>query len=376
MTFDGYSTIGELDPLQQPLDTALVCNDTPVSTSLAALDPYLNPQAVVLTSHSSRQIVQRTGAQTVITFRGNYYGQQSAVELRYNGGAWTGATTNRPAGTWAATMSLASGQGNLEARLNGNDATKITLSYFGVGDVIVIGGQSNGAGRGLANQTYANPTLKAASFKKSYVWDDMLDPTTDSTGALDAVLYDYDAGGMGSVWPLVATGYMAARGWPLAIVPSCKGGTGIALWTPPATPFDRSTLCGAMMYRAQVTGAKLICWWQGEGGIDDVTGASYYVPYMQMSAAVAANLPGVKVMPCKLQYCTGVTDPRNINGWTAIQYIWNNDPNSVTGPTMANNAPPIAGDLSSDDAFHLQINAKLQTAADRWVAALLAVLPA
>lgn len=366
--------IGEPDVIET-YETGLICGGRPIAVNVKPLEPYINTKAVTLTSHSSRQVVQRTGSSTSITFSGRYIGQQSSVEIRYNGGAWTSATVNRSAGTWSCTMSLPSGQGSLEARLSGNDATRITLSYFGVGDVICIGGQSNGAGRGLSNQSYTHPTLKASRFNKAYVWDDLVDPTSDSTGALDSVLFDYDPSGMGSVWPLVATGFMAARGWPLGIVPSCKGGTGITLWTPPATPFDRTTLAGAMMHRARVTGAKLICWWQGEGGYDDVTGSSYYVPYMQLSAAVAANLPGVKMMPCKLQYCTAVTDPRNTNGWTAIQYIWDNDPNSVVGPTLASNAPPISGDLVTDDGFHLQSNVNLQAAADRWLASILAALP-
>lgn len=371
------SPIGEVDVIETPPLTGLLCNSRAISASGSPLDPYINQRDVLITSHSSRQTIQRTGTLTSVTFSGFVYGQRPLVEVRYNNGSWTLANSNKSTGTWSCTMSLPSGQGNLDVRVLNEPDTTTTLVKVGVGDVICIGGQSNGAGRGFNNQSYSHASLFASSFNKAYEWVDLTDPTSDSTGLLDPVLYDYDAGGMGSVWPLVATAYMAARGRPLSIVPCCRGGTGIGAWRPPATQFNRSTLAGAMMYRASITGAKLICWWQGEGGIDDVTGSSYYNQYMQLSAAVAAAVPGCKMMPAMLQHCTdgSLTDVQQNNHRTAISYIWANDPNSVQGPTMAATSPAGVDDLTTDDGFHLQTDINLQAAATRWLNAIIAAIP-
>ena len=77
--------------------------------------------------------------------------------------------------------------------------------------------------------------------------------------------------------------------------------------------------------------------------------------------AIAADI-GVKLMPCILQNSTGITDAdeQKIRDATTARIAGNS--NVVAGPDFS--------DMSSDDAFHFESDAKLTTAASRWWTAI------
>jgi hypothetical protein len=70
------------------------------------------------------------------------------------------------------------------------------------------------------------------------------------------------------------------------------------------------------------------------------------------------------LMPCKLQNSSGITDADELKINDAIAQAWGDNANVATGPDLT--------DLASDDTFHLQTNAKLLTAAERWAQKILA----
>jgi hypothetical protein len=238
--------------------------------------------------------------------------------------------------------------------------TGVTASaaYVGIGDVLVIAGQSNASGRGTNSQSYSHATLKASLFGNDYTWRELADPTDSITNQGDAISKETSQAG-GSLWPLLATSFLADQGVPVAFIPCAKGGTRIADWLPGVNHQDRATLYGSMVYRALQSGCKAVLWWQGEGDAQDGTSqATYNSRLDSLANEIQADL-GVKLMPCKLQNITAAGET-GINA--AIAEAWGDNANVLTGPDLS--------DIATDDDVHLQTDAKLLDAAGRWWAAL------
>lgn len=235
-------------------------------------------------------------------------------------------------------------------------------------DTWIIAGQSNNSGRGTNSQVWT-PALgfPALNFANDYTIKRLADPYDSDSGQVDTVSSDSIAAG--SVWPLVATYYLANVRKRLLLVPCAKGGSAITSWLPGANHQDRSTLYGSMVYRALRAGGNLkaVMWWQGEtDAINGMNQATYNGHLDTIANAVMSDL-GVPLMACKLQNSSGITDDPNeaaINA--AIAEAWADNANVLQGPDLS--------DLGSDDAYHLQGDEKLATAAGRWWTAIQAAL--
>jgi hypothetical protein len=307
---------------------------------------------------SSCHIIQRSGATGTIPVSGFAAGGVD-IEARWNGGAWTTIATN-VSGAYSGSFANGSGQGPVETRVKNSSISSIVRDHTGVGDIFIVAGQSNAGGQGTNLQSYSHATLRAGLLGNDYLWRELVDPTDSIVNQYDSVSQDGSA--LGSVWPLLATLHMAATGVPCAFVPCALSSTSITQWLPGANHQDRTTLYGSMVRRALLTGAKAVLWWQGEtDAVNAMASATYNGHLDAIANAVQADL-GVKLMPCKLQNCSGATAPNQANINTAIATAWGDNANVLTGPDFA--------DIASDDAFHLKTDAKLLTAAQRWWAAL------
>jgi hypothetical protein len=241
------------------------------------------------------------------------------------------------------------------------------VQFVGIGDVYIIGGQSNASGRGTTNQTVTspagNPTLKATNFQNSYVWGILTDPFDSNTNQVDSVSSNDAAGA--SCWIPLATTYLSNRGYPVAFVPCPLQGTSITAWQPGADHQNRATLYGSMVYRYfQVGGAKALLWWQGETDANAGMSAATYQGHLETIANAWNADTGLKMYVTKLQNCTGA-DVTTINS-------------AIVAAIAANafiEAGPDLSDITTDDTFHLTTTTKLQTAADRWWTILNAAFP-
>lgn len=291
-----------------------------------------------------------------ITGSGTY-----TVEARFNGGAWTTIANNVPAGEFNATLTNQTmGTGTLEWRVVETGQTT-TVNNVSIGDVYIVGGQSNAVGEpGTPYQSYSHATLKAHLFGNDYQWKELVDPTDSNTNQVDTV--SSDSGSAGTVWPLLAQHILDNTGVPVAFVPCAKGATTISQWQPGANHQDRTTLYGSMVYRALQTGCKAVLWWQGESdGIAGTSQASYNAGLDTLANAIQSDL-GVSIMPCLLQSCTGIADANEAPIRAAIIEAQGDNANVLTGPDF--------GDIVTDDAYHLKTAPKLQEAANRWWTAL------
>ena len=311
--------------------------------------------AITITSPAPYQIIQRHGGVANIPIRGTV-DASGTVEARFNGGDWQPIAQGANGAFSGALENQPQGQGALEVRLA--DASDVTAAvpYVGIGDVFVIAGQSNASGRGDHLQSAGHDWLKAALFGNDYLWRELSDPTDRDAGQVDSVSVDFEAAG--SVWTLVAGHYLNATGVPVAFVPAAKGGSSITAWQPGRDPFDRATLYGSMAYRARLTGAKAVLWWQGEtDALDGMAQADYQRQFSQLATAVRRDL-GIPIMPALIHNSMAIPDDSEAAVRRAVVDAVNALATVLLGPDLS--------DLASDDQYHLRSDANLQTAAERW----------
>lgn len=293
---------------------------------------------LTLTNPVSYRVFQRnTSGFGDIAINGTYTGSPGALEASFNGGAWSIIEASPTGGVFSGTLTgQAGGQGTLSVRWRGNPDSVVTRTLVGVGDVFIVGGQSNACGMAETNQSYSHATLKACMFGNDYTWKELVDPFDSNSGQVDTV--SSDAGTAGSCWMRVATRYMASQGVPCAFVPCPKVGTQISVdWGVPTNHQDRTTLYGSMIYRALQTGAKVILWWQGESdAVNGMSEASYNTALDTLANTINSDL-GVKLMPCKLEMMNDApwnfpTQRTAINN--AINTAWGDNSNVLAGADL------------------------------------------
>lgn len=319
--------------------------------------------SITVLSPTNFKTFQRSGTTGNISINGTYTGTPTSIEASFNGGSYATITASPSGGTFNGTLtSQAQGQGTLTVRFTNNTSVSNSKSYVGIGEVFLVAGQSNGSGRGSSNQTYSSTDgFKAVLFGNDYVWKELVDPYDSPTGQIDTVSSDSTAGGSWVV--LLATEIMNQTHVPVAFIPSCLSGTGLTDWAVPTNHQDRTTLYGSAVYRSlQTNGIRAVLWWQGEHEANaGNTQAYYYDNFSPIAVAFKADL-NAKTMPIKLQNSAGIPDGQETPILAAIGQAWLDTATVLPGPDVS--------DITSDDTFHLITTPHLQTAADRWFAAL------
>lgn len=289
------------------------------------------------------QIFQRAGATGSITLSGTYTLGivPTAIEARWNGGAWTTVDASPSGGAWTGSLSgLTPGQGRLEVRIANAPTVNAAVDDIGVGDVFLVAGQSNAAGSTTNTQNYTHATLKASNYNPGLGWRNLSER---------------------SVWPLVATYLMADQSVPVAFIKTAVGSTSSDDWLP-AT----DTLYAAMLATVITCGSApgMCLWWQGETDAGaGVAEAIYNANLDTIVDSIKAEL-GVNTMVCKLQNCTGPTPTNLAKIQDAIVTAWGDNANVLTGPDLS--------DITTDDAYHIQNDINVAIAAGRWADRILA----
>lgn len=311
--------------------------------------------AITITSPVPYLVYQRHGGVSNIPVRGTT-DATGTIEARFNGGDWQPIAQTAGGAFSGMLENQPQGQGALEIRLAEAPDVTAAVPYVGIGDVFMIAGQSNASGRGDHPQSAGHDWLKAALFGNDYLWHELTDPTDSHAGQLDSVSVDFEAAG--SVWTLVAGHYMGATGVPVAFVPAAKGGSSVTAWLPARDPFNRATLYGSMAYRARLTGAKAVLWWQGEtDALDGMVQADYQRQFQQVATAIRRDL-GIPIMPALLHNSMAIPDDAEAEIRRAVVEAANALDTVLLGPDLS--------DLASDDQYHLRSDTNLQIAAERW----------
>lgn len=345
-----------------------------ISAIIAALllfAPIQQAPTMILFSPSTYQVFQRADGVGEVLIAGQLdsVAAPMLVEYRIDGGDWLPLATDVTF-RFDAEIELAEGQYAIDVRA---DTLTISRSYVGVGDIIIVAGQSNASSRGTSKQLYSHPTLRASLYSNGYTWGELLDWTDSPLNALDPVSTDGVTTSIyGSPWPLLATYIMADQNVPVAFIPVAKGGSIIASWLPSeSNRFDTTTLYGAMLRRFYWAGGavRAVLWWQGESdaGNPSIMPAGAYARHLgALAAQINADI-GAPVFAARISQMTDLPDIRT---WAINRGV---DMAVAANPGILFAGPDLS-DLLPDDGQHIKSTPKLQEAALRWWQALEAVL--
>lgn len=315
-----------------------------------------------MTSPVAYQVVQRSGGVGDIAVSG-VTTETCKVEARWNGGSWAtiSASVN---GSWSGTIEdVPEGQGTVEVRFTATGTGEVqttTITPVGIGDVFIIGGQSNANGRSTYRYDYTGLPF-AGRFGNNNQWGQLAEPFDDPAGQIDIVSKDnLEAGADNSIWGLVAAQLTAELGVPVAFVPSALGATKAVDWQAGADHLDRTTLYGSLNYRKSVTGAKGVIFILGE---TDAAQSTVKATFKGQISDLIDDLfadTGIKPMFCRVLNGSFNEAPMN----EAITELWGENANTVAGADFSS--------IVADDGSHWQTQAKTEQAAALMADAILA----
>ena len=163
------------------------------------------------------------------------------------------------------------------------------IHHIGVGDVFVIAGQSNAAGR-AKNPVADEPELGVHLLRTSARWDLATHPLGETTGAVHTGHYENHNPGH-SPWLHFAKRLHRELGYPIGLVPCAYGGAPLRWWNPE----ENGALTANMlaMLADYDLHPKAVLWYQGEAeGYEDSAGT-----YPERFAATVACIRRALAQP-------------------------------------------------------------------------------
>jgi hypothetical protein len=308
---------------------------TPTSTPAPTSTPTSTPTptgtpvtTIVVDDFPNYRVFQRDigGASKSVAISGSYASLTwSRVEARIlqHGSStvvvdWTPIDTTPGGGKFSGSLTVPQGGWyNVEIQAIDSGGAVIGSSRgthkWGVGMLILAIGQSNMSGRGQPPFTVATSDL-AVNYSNAGTWEHLADPYDDDSppGAVDSdndMISNNNLGG--SMIPALANSLLQTFNFPIAFVPSAKGGSNLySQWAyrNSANHYDTTTLYGQSITKAQrVGGVELIIMHQGEADAGNHrTEAQYEADFTTMVGNYRQDLyPTVPIFICQL----GTDDP-------------------------------------------------------------------
>ncbi len=287
-------------------------------------------------------------------------GQTSArgdVFARVNGKGWTRAGRAARGRFAIALRGLRAGgpyRVELQVRQGKRVLDSLVVKDVLVGDVWLVGGQSNMEGFGLRSFA-ANPDLRVRAFYNDDRWDVARDPIHNLWQAVDEVhgLLGADRDGSHGTGPAVAFGQemLAQSGVPQGLIACAHGGTSMAQWDPALRELGGKSLYGAMLRRFRKNGAKAcgLIWYQGESDASDDAAPQYTHRMKQFVRALRRDTRCAQLAVAMVQISRHVQDiASQFAGWNSIQ------DQQRKLPALINRLATVpAVDLSLDDGIHV-----------------------
>lgn len=225
-----------------------------------------------------------------------------------------------------------------------------------VGDVWILGGQSNMEGIGYLKYA-ARPNSNVRAFYMDDRWATARDPIHNLSKAVDQVHADLNGGtpplrapqiGVG---PGVAFGQEMQKrtGVPQGLIACAHGGTSMSQWDPALKTKGSRSLYGAMLRRFRKNGGRIagVVWYQGCSDAN-----AEHIHYTRRMTTLVKNMRrdfGAARLPVVMAQIAGVySSDFNPDFWNSVQEQQRRLPEKIKYLQVA---PAI--DLSFDDIIHI-----------------------
>ena len=175
------------------------------------------------------------------------------------------------------------------------------VHHIGVGDVFVIAGQSNAAGR-AKNPVGDEPELGVHMLRPSGLWDLATHPLGETTGAVHVGHFENHNPGH-SPWLHFAKRLKRELGYPIGLVPCAYGGAPLRWWNPE----ENGALLTNMleMLADDSLNPKAVLWYQGEAEGYENSAATYLSRFAAFvrHTREALNQPELPFLTVQLNRC-------------------------------------------------------------------------
>ncbi|TNE52344.1 MAG: hypothetical protein EP343_00865 [Deltaproteobacteria bacterium] len=309
-----------------------------------------------------RQVIQRQANNKAwVTIAGEANEVPSSVEARVvakQGGAttpWQVIVASPTSKKFSGRLEVQAGWYELQVRFRKNGAVvdTQTLEPFGVGEVLIIAGQSNSANSGKPPQKAKDPRVMNYGFGN---WVPAVDPMLIATG------------NGGSPWPLLGDHLAGLWNVPIGILSVGWGGTRVDQWLPLSTDTRQLYLrLKDALAVVGLRGARAVLWHQGESDSSVKTSQQVYAQRLNAVIQQSRKDAGWDIP----WYIAGVSYLPNSTAAAkkairdAQDQVVANHPQNFAGPTTDD----LTGATWRHDNVHFN-QAGLAEHAKRWLAVL------
>lgn len=308
--------------------------------------------SITISTPESPWMYQRDGSnQADIGITVTWIGEPTAIRARWNGGAWETIDASPEGGSSSGTLSNQSaGQGTLEVDFANDAGVTDSAALITIGDIPLTLGQSNANGWLTNPQSYSGDYTALMWKRDGSGWEELADPTGYITS-------------YGSVWPLLATLWMADQDVPVGFIHMAQNGNALVdgPWDP-GNPGASYTATVARLAEAGITDAAVILYDQGEADAGNDETQQDYEDTLDLLVSSFASDTGINAPWIVAQTGTAPSAPdaEAIDRIRAAQVSrWENNANIYPGP------------LGYDRAgVHWESDAEAVILAGRWWAAL------
>ncbi|MFZ4395290.1 MAG: sialate O-acetylesterase [Kiritimatiellia bacterium] len=249
--------------------------------------------------------------------------------------------------------------GPYDIELRVGDVTHVVRDVL-VGDVWLLGGQSNMQGCGVLPKPRLSRDPQVRAFYMDDRWDVAQDPIHNMWACVDAVHVDLCGGRPGKPdadfgacpGPMFGQELRRLTGVPQGLIACAHGGTSMTHWDPTRRDEGGKSLYGALVRRLRKNGGRVagMIWYQGESDAG-VAAAPLYTARMQKLIAALRRDAQDRSLPVAIVQIARVLGA----WWTEPAAVWNSiqEQQRLLPSRIANLTVVPAIDLPLDDGIHI-----------------------
>lgn len=219
------------------------------------------------------------------------------------------------------------------------------IHNIGVGDIFVIAGQSNAAGR-AKNPVADDPELGIHVLRSSAQWELATHPLGETTKAVHIGHYENHNPGH-SPWLHFAKQIKKEMGYPIGLVPCAYGGAPLRWWNPK----ENGALLRDMveMLGDYDIHPKAVLWYQGEAEGYENSAETYLARFADFVQAVRNTLhqPELPFITVQLNRCMAQSDEKLDRQWGIVRQAQREAPSVIPNVTVVPSA-----DVAMYDFIH------------------------